>query len=109
MSYGTGAVMAVPGHDERDFAFAKKFNLEIKTVIKPTNGEHQDMYDGEGILINSGPFTNTESQIARDKFQYLLARRKKLTINYVIEYFLVKDFEENRFRLLNVQSVVMCR
>jgi leucyl-tRNA synthetase len=80
MSYGTGAVMAVPGHDERDFAFAKKFNLEIKTVIKPTNGDHQDMYDGEGILINSGPFTNTESQIARDKISIFIGAKKK--INY---------------------------
>jgi len=92
MSYGTGAVMAVPGHDERDFAFAKKFNLEIKTVIKPTNGEHQDMYDGEGILINSGPFTNTESQIARDKISIFIGAKKK--INYKLRDWI---FSRQRF------------
>jgi leucyl-tRNA synthetase len=80
MNYGTGAVMAVPGHDERDFEFANKFNLEVKTVIKSINGKKGEMYDGEGILINSGPFTNTETQIARDKIAIFIGAKKK--VNY---------------------------
>ena len=69
MDYGTGAVMAVPAHDERDFEFAKKYHLPIKWVIKPENGEIDETkaYTGEGILINSGEFTgmkNTEAKKA---------------------------------------------
>ena len=91
-SYGTGAVMAVPGHDERDFKFAKKFNLEIKTVIKPIDGEAKDMYAGEGLLINSGPFTNTETQIARDKISIFVGAKKK--INYKLRDWI---FSRQRF------------
>jgi len=80
MNYGTGAVMAVPGHDIRDFEFAKKFNLDIRTVIKSLDGKKEEMYDGEGVLINSGPFTNTETQIARDKISIFIGAKKK--INY---------------------------
>ena len=69
MDYGTGAVMAVPAHDERDFEFAKKYHLPIKWVIKPENGEIDETkaYTGDGILINSGEFTgmkNTEAKKA---------------------------------------------
>ncbi len=80
MSYGTGAVMAVPGHDKRDFEFAKKFNLEVKKVIQPISNEEVEMYDGEGILINSGPFTHAETNIARDKIAIFVGAKKK--INY---------------------------
>ena len=58
MDYGFGAVFGCPAHDQRDFDFAKKYNLEIKTVVKPDN-ENDDYkvlneaYDGDGILINS--------------------------------------------------------
>ncbi len=61
MGYGTGAIMAVPGHDQRDFEFARKFNLAIIPVIAP-EGEHldpvtmQQAYLGEGVMINSGEF-----------------------------------------------------
>jgi len=78
MTYGTGAVMAVPAHDERDYEFAKKFNLEIKIVIK--SKDNTLPYSGEGILVNSGPFNNTESQIARDKIAIFIGAKKK--INY---------------------------
>lgn len=53
-SYGTGAVMAVPAHDERDYSFAQKFNLPIRQVVEST--EKQIPYTGTGILINSGEF-----------------------------------------------------
>jgi leucyl-tRNA synthetase len=56
MDYGTGAIMAVPGHDQRDFEFAKKFNLAIKQVLQSENAEDNKMekaFEGEGTLINS--------------------------------------------------------
>ena len=64
--YGTGCVMSVPAHDERDFEFATKYNLKIKEVIKPTNKENsKGSYTGEGILINSNKFNNMSSDIAK--------------------------------------------
>jgi len=53
--YGTGAIMAVPAHDERDFEFAKKFKLPIRIVVKPTDGHdiEKDAYVGEGVAVNS--------------------------------------------------------
>ncbi len=64
MNYGTGAIMAVPGHDERDFSFAQKFGLEIRRVIGGPNGETEPLEEAyasktEGVLINSGPFDGT--------------------------------------------------
>jgi leucyl-tRNA synthetase len=64
-SYGTGAVMAVPAHDERDFAFAKKYNIPIKVVIAPPdwNGkELEQAYIETGTMVNSGQFNGTPSQ-----------------------------------------------
>jgi len=64
--YGTGCVMSVPAHDERDFEFATKYNLKIKEVIKPTNKENsKGSYTGEGILINSNKFNNMSSDITK--------------------------------------------
>lgn len=66
-TYGTGAVMAVPAHDERDFAFANKFNLPMERVVAPKNGEDVELPFGEhGILINSDEFnglTTTEAKV----------------------------------------------
>ena len=65
MSYGTGAIMAVPAHDERDFAFALKYELPIMPVIRPEvqseaeEVEMQAAYIGPGVMINSGPFNGT--------------------------------------------------
>lgn len=59
MNYGTGAVMSVPGHDQRDYEFAKKYNLAIEAVIKPVDGEvdiSEAAYTEKGILFNSGEF-----------------------------------------------------
>ncbi len=64
MSYGTGAIMAVPAHDERDFAFAKKYELPIVEVIRPEGqnepSELQASYIGAGVMVNSGPFDGTK-------------------------------------------------
>ena len=66
--YGTGAVMAVPAHDERDFAFAEKFDLPIIQVIdKPEYSADVGCYSGEGELINSGQFNGTRSEDAREQ------------------------------------------
>jgi len=67
--YGTGAVMGVPAHDERDFAFAQKFGLDIRTVIEPENGEPLSpsaLYTGYGRMIDSGPLTGTSGERAVD-------------------------------------------
>ena len=56
-SYGYGAVMGVPGHDQRDYDFAKKFNLPITPVIQAPADHAEAVYDGAGALINSGEFT----------------------------------------------------
>ena len=67
--YGTGAVMAVPAHDERDFAFAEKFELPIVEVIErpETDADPSPCYRGEGVLVNSGAFDGTRSEDAREQ------------------------------------------
>ena len=66
--YGTGAVMAVPAHDERDFAFAEKFHLPIVSVIeRPESDDSAAMYHGEGTLVNSGHFNGMRSEEAREE------------------------------------------
>ena len=62
MGYGTGAIMAVPAHDERDFAFARKYNLPIRIVITPDEGLSEPLTAAyteveNGKMVNSGPFT----------------------------------------------------
>ncbi|MFP4532114.1 MAG: leucine--tRNA ligase [Desulfobacterales bacterium] len=71
MEYGTGAVMSVPAHDQRDFDFAKKYDLEIVPVICPRDTPidavaQTEAYADEGVLVNSGDFTGMESHAAKD-------------------------------------------
>lgn len=67
-SYGTGALMAVPAHDERDFAFAEKFQLPIIDVVeKPEDSSEVGHYHGEGVLTNSGHFSGMRSEEAREE------------------------------------------
>lgn len=82
-SYGTGAIMAVPAHDERDFEFAKKFKLPIIPVISNittydvvniSNGP----YVGEGILINSGKFSGMDSEKAKVEITKFVAGKKQV-------------------------------
>ena len=61
MDYGTGVVMAVPAHDERDFSFAKKYGIEIIKVIEG-NDKKTDLYIGEGIMINSDKYNGMKSE-----------------------------------------------
>jgi len=89
MDYGTGAVMAVPAHDERDFAFAKKYNLEIIIVIKPTDRDlnPEDMteaYTEPGVMVNSGQFNGMDSESAKSAITDYLASIGigKKSVNY---------------------------
>jgi leucyl-tRNA synthetase len=70
MEYGTGAIMAVPAHDERDFDFAKKFSLPIPVVIRPSDGksaEPNQPYTDYGVSVNSGPYSTLTSEAAIEK------------------------------------------
>jgi leucyl-tRNA synthetase len=81
MEYGTGAVMAVPSHDQRDFYFAKKFGLPLVAVIQPEEAASlsaeamTEAYTGEGILVNSGPFNGLSSTQAREAIARHLEER----------------------------------
>ncbi|MFO7838387.1 MAG: leucine--tRNA ligase, partial [Desulfosalsimonadaceae bacterium] len=71
MEYGTGAVMAVPAHDQRDFDFAKKYDLPIVPVICPPEVSEEEVareqaYTGAGVLINSGQFNDMDSEAAKE-------------------------------------------
>lgn len=87
--YGTGAIMAVPTHDQRDFEFAKKHNLPLRIVIKPQDRDLEEetmteAYVDEGILVNSGPFDGQRNLEALDSIaEYLESKNMGYkTINY---------------------------
>jgi leucyl-tRNA synthetase len=84
MEYGTGAIMAVPGHDERDYAFASRYGLEIRRVID--GGEAAELpYPGHGTIVNSDPrFDGMDSRAARDAIVDWLDRegRGHRSVNY---------------------------
>lgn len=65
--YGTGAIMAVPAHDERDFAFAEKFGLPIIEVVERPEDTSEQCYHGEGLLVNSVQFDGMPSSEAREQ------------------------------------------
>jgi leucyl-tRNA synthetase len=74
MGYGTGAIMAVPAHDERDYEFAQKFDLPIIEVISGGNVA-ESAYVGVGIIINSGQFSDSPSDKASEKITKWLAEK----------------------------------
>ncbi len=65
--YGTGAIMAVPAHDERDNEFAQKFNIQIKEVLAKPSAKQEGCFTGEGEMINSGIYDGMSSSDAREK------------------------------------------
>jgi len=85
--YGTGAIMGVPAHDQRDLEFAHRFNLPVVEVIEPkekkekengfyfSNGRYLKAFEGEGILINSGRFDGLDSKKARERIFQFLAKK----------------------------------
>ena len=77
-TYGTGAIMAVPGHDERDFAFAKKFGLPIREVISADGVEHgvlPEAYVGDGVMVRSGPHSGMASEAGKKAIADEASRR----------------------------------
>jgi leucyl-tRNA synthetase len=81
MEYGTGAVMAVPTHDQRDFEFAKKYTLSLIVVIQKEDRSLSaesmtEAYEGEGFLVNSGPFDGMDSVKARETIARYLEKKK---------------------------------
>jgi leucyl-tRNA synthetase len=99
MGYGEGAVMAVPAHDERDFAFARKYGLPIKAVIKPEHGEAvlpmTDAYTEPGVLFDSGDFSGRTSADAIDKIALVL---KNLGLGEKRTTFRLRDWGISRQR-----------
>ena len=95
MDYGTGAVMAVPAHDDRDFKFAKKYNLEAKAVIKAKNPEFEfdgsKAYLGKGTLINSGEFDGLFNVDSKSEIIKKLENmgKGKATVNYRLHDWLI--------------------
>jgi leucyl-tRNA synthetase len=65
MGYGTGAIMAVPAHDERDYEFARTFGLQIREVVASSQGVDKEAFIGEGTMVNSGPFSGKSSAEGR--------------------------------------------
>ena len=92
--YGTGAVMAVPAHDERDFAFAKKYNLPIKVVISPPEWKGQELEEAfieDGTMVNSGHFDGTHNREGIIKVSELLEEKGwgKRTVSYKLRDWLI--------------------
>ena len=95
MGYGTGAIMAVPAHDQRDYDFAKAFNIDIIQVIKGGNIE-EEAYTGDGEMINSeflNGFTNKKDSIAR-----MIEELEKMGIGKAGVQYKMKDWAFNRQR-----------
>jgi len=94
MEYGTGAIMAVPAHDQRDFIFAKKHSLPIVEVIKSADGKssvEKAAFEEDGILINSGIFSEMKSAKAREEITKYLEKRNlgKKAVYYKLRDWLI--------------------
>jgi leucyl-tRNA synthetase len=80
-SYGTGAVMAVPAHDDRDFEFAQKYNLDVVSVVKPKKEgaevSDEEAFTGEGVSFNSGEFDGLTTTKAKKAITYKLSEMNK--------------------------------
>ena len=82
MEYGTGAIMCVPAHDKRDFAFAKKYGIPVRAVIAPKGvalkgDTMEEAFTDDGILQNSGTFSGMDSAAAKDKIAGHLEKENK--------------------------------
>ena len=89
MDYGTGAVMAVPAHDQRDFEFARQYELPVIVVIQPEGEDLQapsmvEAYAGNGVLVNSGAFDGLDNETAKDRIAAFLTEQDsgRQTVNY---------------------------
>jgi leucyl-tRNA synthetase len=99
--YGTGAIMAVPAHDERDFEFARKYGLPIRVVVRPVDGKAPDVdrmsepVSNDGVLVNSGPWNGLPSDEARRR---LTAEAEKRGIGEGTTQYRLKDWGISRQR-----------
>lgn len=84
MDYGTGAIMAVPAHDERDFEFAEQFGLEIVSVVQPKEGPVEGLYTGDGVIVHSESLNGLGVEDAKKAAISLLEKtgRAESTVNY---------------------------
>jgi leucyl-tRNA synthetase len=84
MGYGTGAIMAVPAHDERDHAFAVRYELPVVRVVAPTSGEGPLPFTGDGVLVNSPGYDGLAWQEAKARITADLAARRsgRATVNF---------------------------
>ncbi|GAB1401540.1 leucine--tRNA ligase [Elusimicrobiota bacterium] len=92
MGYGTGAIMAVPAHDQRDWDFAKKYGIEIIEVIKGQNSDiTKSAYEDEGIMVNSGEFDGIKSSDAFEKMSNWVEHKGfgKKTTNFKLREWLI--------------------
>lgn len=94
MSYGTGSIMAVPAHDQRDFDFARRYNLPIPPVIAPPEGLKEPLdqaWTGSGTLINSGPWSGLDNEEAMSQLTADIEARGlgQAKVNYRLRDWLV--------------------
>ncbi len=94
IEYGTGAIMGVPAHDHRDFEFAKKYDIPIRQVIKPIEGEDplpDAPFEEKGIMINSGPYSGLLSEEGTEKIIKELEKKDigKRKVNYRLRDWLI--------------------
>ncbi len=97
MTYGTGAIMAVPAHDQRDFEFARKFGLEVRVVIQPEGMEALDgasmsaSVPASGVMVNSGPLTGTSADKAFHAAIKFVEKKDigKAAVNYKLHDWLI--------------------
>ena len=101
MGYGTGAIMAVPAHDQRDFEFCRKYGIEIRPVIRPADGKLADAatmteaVEAYGVLGNSGPYSDLNSEDAR---RDMATVAKKLGFGHAAITYRIKDWGVSRQR-----------
>ena len=102
MDYGTGAIMSVPAHDERDYEFAKKYKLEIRVVILPQSNEEETMAEPalpfttmDGMLVNSGEFSRLSCE---DAIKKMSARAEEKGFGKATITFRIKDWGISRQR-----------
>ncbi|HEX6289969.1 MAG TPA: leucine--tRNA ligase [Herpetosiphonaceae bacterium] len=100
MGYGTGAIMAVPGHDQRDFEFARKYDLSVVVVVQPEGAALDgrtmaEAWPGDGVMVNSGPLDGTpagkdQGQSVKAAIAWLEAHGKgKAAVNYRLRDWLI--------------------
>jgi len=102
MDYGTGAIMSVPAHDERDYEFAKKYKLEIRLVILPQSNEEETVVEPplpfttmDGMLVNSGEFSRLSCE---DAIKKMSARAEEKGFGKATVTFRIKDWGISRQR-----------